>query len=164
MKKLTHIFFTGALILLPIIAAAQSGLPAPSGSGSGIPPASGSGSGIPPPSGSGTGTPCPGSSLSGICNPLRAETVCEALKIFLNALITLAMPVAVLFLVYAGFRFVWARGNPSALKDARRNLFYVVIGIGIFLGAWVLGQIIANTVGALGGAAGQSVSSIGQCK
>ena len=81
----------------------------------------------------------------------------------MSALLTLAIPVAILFLVYAGFLFVWARGNPVGLKRAKWNLFYVVIGIGIFLGAWVLGQIIANTLTSLANTAGQSTSSIGSC-
>lgn len=102
-------------------------------------------------------------SYIGFQNPLKADTICQALKIFLNALLTLAIPVAVVFLVYAGFLFVWARGNPAGLKKARSNLFYVIIGIGIFMGAWVLGQMIANTLGSLANTAGQSTTNIGSC-
>jgi hypothetical protein len=103
-------------------------------------------------------------SLIGIGNPLNANTICDALKIFLNALLTLGVPVMVLFLVYAGFRLVWARGNSKQLQSAKANLWYTILGIGIFMGAWLLGQIIANTLNQLGTAAGSSNPTIGQCR
>lgn len=100
----------------------------------------------------------------GFCNPLTQNSICGALKLFLTALLTLGIPVAVLFLVYAGFRFVWARGNPKALAAARTNLVYVILGLGIFIGAWLLGQIIANTLNSLATGAGQPNPQIGSCK
>lgn len=98
---------------------------------------------------------------SGLQNPLQVDTICKALKLFLTALLTLAVPVAVLFLVYAGFLFVWARGSKDGLAHAKNNFFWTVAGIAIFMGAWVLGQVIANTLGQLGGGTNQQ---IGQCK
>src|SRR6185295_17926397 len=99
--------------------------------------------------------------LIGFGNPLRASSICQALKLFLNALLALAVPVAVLFLVYSGFLFVWARGSKDGLATAKRNFFYTVIGIGLFMGAWILGQIIANTLNQLGTSAGQPNQQIG---
>lgn len=107
-----------------------------------------------------TGQSC--NSLIGFCNPLSVDSICQALKLFLSALMTLGIPVAVLFLVYAGFLFVWARGSKDGLIHARKNFFYTVVGIAIFMGAWVLGQIIANTLAQLGGSANPS-QQIGQC-
>lgn len=63
----------------------------------------------------------------------------------------LGVPVATLFIVWAGFKFVWARGNAQALTDARRNAAFVAIGVAVFLGAWFLSQIIAATIKAVGG-------------
>ena len=54
-----------------------------------------------------------------------------------------------LFLVYAGFLFVLARGSATGLQKAKSNLIHVILGIGIFIGAWLLGQIIANTINAV---------------
>lgn len=58
---------------------------------------------------------------------------------------------AVLFIVYAGFKFVLARGKPEELKKARDNFLWTIIGIAIFLGAWLLASVIKNTVNQLGG-------------
>jgi hypothetical protein len=38
------------------------------------------------------------------------------------------------------------------------NLLYTVIGIGIFMGAWLLAQVISNTLAALG------IQILGSCK
>lgn len=96
-------------------------------------------------------------------NPLAGggiNSFCGLVKTLLNAMLTLGIPVAVLFLVWAGFLFIWARGNAEGLAMARRNLFYVVIGIGLFLGAWSLGQVIAAT---LSNVQGGGNSAIGAC-
>lgn len=142
MKYVKNIYVAAFLFALPMVAGAQ----VPGGTGN---------SGVP----GGTGN-----SLVGFQNPLAANSICQALTLFLGAISAIGGPVAVLFLVYAGFRMVWARGNSKALEDAKRNLLYTIIGIAIFIGAWVLGQIIANTLGALGAGAGSSSPTIGQCR
>ncbi|MBY0294320.1 pilin, partial [Patescibacteria group bacterium] len=105
-----------------------------------------------------------GNSLVGFQNPLSANSICQALTLFLNAVSAIGGPIAVLFLVYAGFRMVWARGNTKELDAAKRNLWYTMLGIGIFMAAWVLGQVVANTLGALGAGTGNVNPTIGQCR
>ena len=61
-----------------------------------------------------------------------------------------------LFIVWAGFKFVLARGNSTALQEARKNLMYTLIGIGIFLGAWLIAMVIANTVNSLSAGSGSA--------
>ncbi len=99
---------------------------------------------------------CTGTSCT-LQNPLNVTSICGLLQAILSAILTIGTPVAVLFLIYAGFKFVTARGNSEALVKARENLLYVCIGIALFIGAWVLGQIIANTLNQLG------VPLIGNC-
>lgn len=79
-------------------------------------------------------------------NPLNVSTICGLIKKVLNVILGLGIPVAMLFLVYSGFLFVVARGNPAKLKEARLNLVHVIFGIALFLGAWLLGQLVANTI------------------
>lgn len=92
---------------------------------------------------------CPG----GVCevtNPLSAKNFPDLIKSILNAALIIGVPIIVLFLVYAGFMFIIARGNTTKLEDARRNLLWVVVGAGVFLGAWTIAQIIANTLAQFG--------------
>ncbi|MCX6820157.1 MAG: pilin [Candidatus Adlerbacteria bacterium] len=140
MRFLKKTYLLAFLLLLPLVVGAQ----------------------VSPPGGPGSVSPnC--STVLGFCNPLNSGTICGALKLFLTALLTLAIPVAVLFIVYGGFLFVWARGKPEELKKARSNFFYVVIGIGIFMGAWLLGQVILNTLNTLAKSTNNPNPQIGQC-
>ncbi len=97
-----------------------------------------------------------------INNPLAFNSICGLIKALLTAAIQIGIPIAVLFIVYAGFKFVLAQGNPEELKKARKNFVYTIIGIGIFLAAWLLASVIANTVNAL--QAGSGSSSVISCQ
>ncbi len=96
-------------------------------------------------------------------NPLGGiNSFCGLIKALLTAVIQIGIPIAVLFIVYAGFKFVLARGNPAKLQEARQGLLYTLLGIGIFLGAWLIAMVIANTVNSLGAGSGQN--TIISCK
>ncbi len=84
-------------------------------------------------------------------NPLNnINNFCDLVKVILDAVIIIGMPIAVLFLVYVGFGFIIARGNPEKMKVARQNFLYTVIGIAIFLGAWTIAKIIQSVIIGLG--------------
>lgn len=73
------------------------------------------------------------------------ELVVAILRIF----ITLATPVIVLFIIFAGFKYVTAQGNAQQVQEATRALTYAIIGAVLIIGAVAISQIIASTVGAL---------------
>jgi hypothetical protein len=105
-----------------------------------------------------TGT---GGGQAQVTNPLgNINSFCGLIKAILSAVVAIGIPIAVLFIVFAGFKFVLAQGNPAELKKARDNLLYTLIGIGIFLGAWLLAMVIANTINTLsaGSTSGQAIS------
>jgi len=139
-------------MLMPVIVAAQ----APNTTGS-FPVANTTGGfGSPNTTGSvnnGTGAAnCNGVRCS-VDNPLGNTTsLCGLLKKLFEAVVAIAIPVAVLFIIWSGFQFVLAQGNPKKLQTARRNFYYTLMGIAIFLGAWLLATIIAATINAVGGA------------
>ncbi len=87
-----------------------------------------------------------------LVNPLaHGSTLCELLNAVFNVTLTLGIPIAVVFLVIAGLKFVLALGNPTGLKNAKKNFMYTVLGIVLFVGAWFLAQVIARTLVQLGG-------------
>jgi hypothetical protein len=81
-------------------------------------------------------------------NPLNPQYssiqafIAGALKI----LVIVALPIIVLFIVVAGFMFVFARGNESKISEARKNFVYVIIGALLILGAWMIANLIGGTV------------------
>jgi hypothetical protein len=64
---------------------------------------------------------------------------------FLKAVVQISLPILTLFIVYAGFKFVFARGNSGRLEEAKKNILYVVLGAILILGAWVLATLISST-------------------
>ena len=82
-------------------------------------------------------------------NPLKVDSICGLLMALLNVIMAIGIPIAVLFLVWSGALFVIARGDTKGLIKARANFFYTVLGIGLFLGAWFLGRVVAGTINAI---------------
>jgi len=166
-RNLAPIFVTAALLCAPLVALAltDSGNAIPPSiqdSGNAVPPSQTDfrplpSQYIPPAANTSGGTPlCNGRACS-VENPLAVSSFCDLLKIVLQALLILGLPVAVIFLVLAGFKYITAYGNEKQLTDAHKNLQWTVIGIAIFLGAWTIAQIIKATLVSLG------VSGFGSC-
>jgi hypothetical protein len=155
-------FAHGAVVLGQVDGGGSSGgssLPSSEGTGR----SSVQGTGLP--SSQGTGSFSSGQIPNGgsnfqLVSPIKFTSICGLIKALLNTIMSLGIPIAMLFLVYSGFLFVIARGNVTGLQKARTNLVHVVVGIGIFLGAWLLGQIVANTINAISPG---SVSGINSC-
>jgi len=82
-------------------------------------------------------------------DPLSQTTIVCALKGFVGGIYLIGTPVAALAIVYSGFLLVRARGNPAALGEARKILFRVLLGVGLFLGSWLLILTLANTINAI---------------
>jgi hypothetical protein len=82
------------------------------------------------------------------------STLCGALKLALNVILAVMVPFLVLWLIYAGFKLVYARGNPKLLEEAKRNLLFCVFGIVVILGAWTIAQVLANTLTSIQNASG----------
>ncbi len=81
-------------------------------------------------------------------NPLNSNfsTIPAFIAGALKVLVIVALPIIALFIVIAGFMFVFARGNESALTKAKENFVYVIIGALLILGAWVIATLIGGTV------------------
>jgi len=72
------------------------------------------------------------------------QLIVAILRIF----ITIATPIIVLFIIFAGFKYVTAQGNAQQVQEATRALTYAIIGAVLIIGAVAISEIIANTVGA----------------
>ena len=102
--------------------------------------------------GQGTGT---GSDITldfQLKNPLAGSgvnTITDFVKRLLDIVLTIGVPIIAVFIILAGFQFVTARGNPAKIDKAKENLFGVMIGAAILLGAWVLANALGETVNEL---------------
>jgi|SRR3989344_8567717 len=86
-----------------------------------------------------------------IPNPLKREY--GDLAAFLNAIVDfllyLAIPIAIFFVIYAGFLFVTAQGNEEQLKTAKKTIIWSLIGVAVLLGAKVIAYAIQGTISSL---------------
>lgn len=120
-----------------------------SGGGTGI---GGNGGGNPPPTGgSGSG------SNTQLINPLNLGVDCtqshtcinKFIELLLGLVVQVGTVIVILMLVYVGFLFVKARGEPGAISEAREALLWTVIGGLILLGAQGIAVAIKSTVDAV---------------
>lgn len=81
-------------------------------------------------------------------NPITFPSIADLLVAILNVVIVMATPVVVFFLIYAGFMYVMARGNPVKIQAASKALTYGIIGGVIILGSVAIMQIVKNVVNA----------------
>lgn len=88
---------------------------------------------------------CTGNSL---CNPLNPQfnSIPGFISGVLKVMVEVALPIITIFIVYAGFKFVAARGNPGKLDEAKQNFVWVIFGALLILGAWVIATLIGGTV------------------
>lgn len=81
-----------------------------------------------------------------LANPLAFPSITELMLALLNMVIIISIPLIVFFLIFAGFKYVTAQGNPEKIQEANRALLYGVIGGVIIVGATAILQIVQNTV------------------
>jgi hypothetical protein len=66
----------------------------------------------------------------------------------INVLLVIAVPIIIFFIIFAGFTYVTAQGNPEKIKLASQSLLYAVIGGVIILGSSAMMVIVRNLVNA----------------
>lgn len=81
-------------------------------------------------------------------NPLgdKINNLPAFIYMVLDIVFQIGAVVAVLILMYVGFMFVSARGDPEKLQTARRAFLYTVIGIALLLGGKLIASVIGNTI------------------
>jgi len=82
----------------------------------------------------------------GIENPIKSQNLLELLDAIINIIIMIGIPVIVIMIVWAGWMFIQAQGNPTKLQTARAGLMWVFIGTMVVLGAKVIVEIVQNTM------------------
>ncbi len=84
-----------------------------------------------------------------ITNPLgtNGPTSIEGfLAKILEAAIKIGTPIVALAVIYCGFLFVKAQGNPEEITKAKEALMYTLIGAAILLGAVAISKLVIDTV------------------
>jgi hypothetical protein len=84
-----------------------------------------------------------------IKNPLEnsgIDSIEGFIEKIIDIIVMIVTPFIVLCLIYAGFQYVTAGGDPGKIKKAHAWLLWTVVGAAVILGAWVIAHAIAGTV------------------
>lgn len=96
----------------------------------------------------------PATGGGGITNPLKgADTLPELLVLLIEKFVLPIGGIIVTFMIiYTGFKFVIAQGDPGEITKAKQSLLNTIIGAAIILGALSISLIIKSVVGEISGA------------
>jgi hypothetical protein len=84
-----------------------------------------------------------------IANPLGTtgpQDIPSFIQAILNVVLVVGVPIVTLAIIYTGYLFVAAQGNPTKLTEAKKTLLYSLIGAALLLGSFVISSAIKGTV------------------
>jgi len=86
----------------------------------------------------------------GFINPLRGGGDLDGvLNTVVDVVIFILIPIIILMLVYTGFLFVQAQGNPAKLSEAKKAFVWTLVGAFVILAARALKEAVVATVESL---------------
>ena len=86
-----------------------------------------------------------------IPNPLRAQNFTELLNMIINFIFYLALGIAPIMIIVAGFFFITAQGEPEKIMTAKRIILWVSIGLIVVFCAKGLIQLFKQFFGVQSG-------------
>jgi len=86
-----------------------------------------------------------------LCNPLKVNSIEELVLTIIDVILVFLLPVIILYIMYAGYLFVTAQGNPGELTAAKKALLTALIGGVIILGARAILDVVKGTIEAVTG-------------
>jgi hypothetical protein len=88
-----------------------------------------------------------GKGLAKLSNLTNFNSIPEVVTAFVdNIVVPIAIPFLALAIIYTGFLFVRARGNPEKIKEAKNALKWTLIGGAIILAAYVIAAALQGTI------------------
>lgn len=79
-----------------------------------------------------------------IPNPLKAATFPELLDYIIDFIFILALGIAPIMIIVAGFYFITAAGDPAKIQTAKQIILYTLIGLLIVFSAKGLIELFAK--------------------
>ncbi len=76
----------------------------------------------------------------------KFDNICKLISAILNIVAEIGAIVGALFIIWSGFLFIKAQGNPEEIKKAKRTFYTTIIGLAILLGASVITKIVFKTI------------------
>jgi hypothetical protein len=87
-----------------------------------------------------------------LTNPLKDTTLAGLIDTILGAVLQVGIVVVTAGIIYSGFILVMAQGKPGELAKAHKGIMWTLAGAAIVLGAYIIRQIVMDTVTGVFGA------------
>ena len=68
-----------------------------------------------------------------LCNPLNTTDLIVLVKNIMGYITKLAIPIAVIIIIWIGIKFFLAQGNPEKINQASKALLWTIVGFAIIL-------------------------------
>lgn len=81
--------------------------------------------------------------------PLEAGAfgdVRDVLQLIVRGLLYIAGGLAVIYLIWSGFQYMTAAGDPEKAQKARSSIIYAIVGIIVIMLSFVIVNVVANTL------------------
>jgi hypothetical protein len=86
-----------------------------------------------------------------LSNPLKGvNSISDIIFTFMKIISYLAVIFGVIMIMWVGLQLVLAQGKPDEITKRSYQLLWVVVGIGVILGARILITVVINTLQATG--------------
>jgi|SRR3989344_2910194 len=79
-----------------------------------------------------------------ILNPINATDFRGVVLMITRLLMTIGIPLAAIFIIFTGFKYVAARGDPKAIEEAHKMLLWTLIGTAVIVGAYAIATAVVN--------------------
>lgn len=86
---------------------------------------------------------CTGNSDSAVC---AQDDMSDFILNIVNTLLYFVGALSVIFIIWAGFKYVTSSGNPENVKSAKSTLTYAVIGLIVASLAYAIANTVVSTV------------------
>lgn len=79
-------------------------------------------------------------------NPILATDFATLIQSIATAVIKIGAPLAVLALIFAGFKFITGSlgGDAKAISEAKKIFWWTLIGAAVIVGAWAIATAVVN--------------------
>ena len=81
-----------------------------------------------------------------LTNPINSNSLEDLFITLLDGILTILIPILVVWIVWIGFQFVLSADNPEKIKDKKQHLVNLVIGLLIVFGAKGILAVIKATI------------------
>jgi hypothetical protein len=76
----------------------------------------------------------------------RSQTVGDFIKNLINLILTVALAIAVLFIIIGGYQYITSAGNESRAESGKKTLINAIIGIVVIILSYTIVYVINQTL------------------